>query len=185
MSNVLNIPNILTLSRIVLLPGFIGGFYMRSNAGFVLSFVVFVICCITDYLDGYLARAYKQTTEIGKWLDPLADKVLVLVAVLYMIGFNMISQYSLIPVAITVCREVIISSLRGRILTCNSDFKTSLLAKCKTAFQMTALAVIFIAHILDFQILRYVGEVLLWCSALLAILSGIQYFKNFFVTDCK
>lgn len=184
MSEILNIPNILTLSRIALLPGFIGGFYMQSDAGLVLSFVVFIICCITDYLDGYLARAYKQTTEIGKWLDPLADKVLVLIAILYMVGFDMVSQCTLIPVAITVCREIIITSLRESALVGGTEFKTIALAKFKTAFQMIALAVIFVAHMSGFQSLRYVGEVLLWGSALLAIMSGIQYFKNFFTLKC-
>ena len=181
MNRVLNIPNILTLSRIALLPGFIGGFYMQSDAGLVLSLVIFVVCCITDYLDGRLARAYKQTTEIGKWLDPLADKVLVLVATLYMTGFDMISRCTLIPVAITVCREVVITSLRESTLTESGDFKTSLLAKCKTTVQMLALAVILVAFIVDFYPARCAGETLLWCSAILAVISAIQYFKKFFV----
>ena len=178
MSQILNIPNILTLSRIALLPGFIGGFYMRSGAGLVLSFIVFIVCCITDYLDGYLARTYKQTTEIGKLLDPLADKVLVLVAILYMVGFDMVSQYTLIPVAITVCREVMISSLRGSALNSNMIFNTSVLAKCKTATQMIALSIIFIAYITNFYRVCYLGELLLWLSSILAIVSGIQYFRR-------
>ena len=178
MSQILNIPNILTLSRIALLPGFIGGFYMHSNAGLVLSFVVFIICCITDYLDGYLARAYKQTTEIGKLLDPLADKILVLVAILYMVGFNMVSQNTLIPVAITVCREVMVSSLRGSVLNGSSMFTTSILAKCKTATQMFALATIFISYIFEIRSMCLFGEAVLWLSSLLAIISGFQYFRR-------
>lgn len=178
MSQILNIPNILTLSRIALLPGFIGGFYMHSNAGLVLSFVVFIVCCITDYLDGYLARTYKQTTEIGKLLDPLADKVLVLVAILYMVGFDMVSQCTLIPVSITVCREIMVSSLRGSVLNSGLGFTTSNLAKCKTATQMLALSIIFIAYILNYSHICYVGELLLWSSAILAIVSGLQYFKR-------
>lgn len=178
MSQILNIPNILTLSRIALLPGFIGGFYMHSNAGLVLSFVVFIICCITDYLDGYLARAYKQTTDIGKLLDPLADKILVLVAILYMVGFDMVSQHTLIPVAVTVCREIMVSSLRGSVMNSGSLFNTSILAKCKTATQMFGLAIIFISYIFDFYPVCYLGEALLWLSAILAIVSGIQYIRQ-------
>lgn len=180
MKQVLNIPNILTLSRIALLPGFIGGFYFRSNSGLIVSFVVFIICCITDYLDGYLARAFKQTTEIGKMLDPLADKILVLISVLYMAGFNMISQATLIPLAITIGREVVITSLRGASLSEKSKFETSYLSKCKTVLQMSSIAVIFVSFIFDISLLQCAGETLLWLSALLAIISGTQYFKKFF-----
>ena len=179
MSQILNIPNILTMSRIVLLPGFMGGFYVESQLGLIISFVIFIICCITDYLDGYIARTYKQTTKIGKMLDPLADKILILISILYIVGFGMVSKSTLIPAAITLCRELIITGLRESVTTSGKNFNTSYISKCKTASQMIAISVIFISYILKINSCIIIGEVLLWLSSLLAIISGLKYFTKF------
>ena len=178
-TKLLNIPNILTLSRIVLLPGFICGFYIRSQCGLTISFVIFIICCITDYLDGYLARSYNQITEIGKMLDPLADKILICIALLFLSGFDMLSQASLIPSAITICRELFITSMRSNSIANGKKFCTSYISKCKTTIQMISISTIFLAYIFHYQPLSVLGELLLWCSTIIALFSGIKYFKKF------
>lgn len=173
---IFNIPNILTLSRILILPFFILGFYLKTKLGLLLSLVIFILCCITDYLDGYIAREYNQTTALGKILDPLADKILVSVSILAILGFNMASTLILIPASITICRELIITSLRAS----GNNFKTSYIAKCKTATQMVAISIILLSNIISINEGIVLGEILLWISSIIAIVSCIQYFKNFF-----
>lgn len=175
MDQLLTVPNLLSLSRIVLLPIFMLGFYIPQKEGLILSFIVFVLCSFTDYLDGYFARLYKQTTNLGKLLDPLADKILVSVSILYLIGFDMISQFALIPASITICRELMVTSLRETMEYKGSNFQTSYLAKCKTAMQMIAIACVFLFKIIEYKPGLFVGELLLWLSAILATISGVRY----------
>ena len=172
---ILNLPNILTLSRILILPLFILGFYLKTQLGLILSLIIFVICCITDYLDGYIAIEYNQMTEFGKILDPLADKILISVSMLAILGFNMVSKLILIPASITVCRELIITSLRAS----GNNFKTSYIAKCKTATQMISISVILLSNIISLKEGVVFGEILLWISSIIAIISCIKYFKIF------
>ncbi len=173
---ILNIPNILTLSRILILPFFILGFYLKTKLGLLLSLVIFILCCITDYLDGYIAREYNQMTSLGKILDPLADKILISVSMLAILCFSMASTLILIPASITICRELIITSLRAS----GNNFKTSYIAKCKTATQMVAISIILLSNIISLNKGIVLGEILLWISSFIAIVSCIQYFKNFF-----
>lgn len=179
MYQLLTIPNLLSLSRIALLPAFMLGFHISHKWGLLLSFCIFVLCSLTDYFDGYFARLYKQTTKLGKLLDPLADKILVSVSILYLIGFNMVSKYALIPASITLCRELIVTSLRKTIEYNGTNFKTSYLAKCKTALQMTSIALIFLSKIIESKNGIVFGEILLWISAWLATMSGVKYLLNY------
>ena len=182
-NRIFNIPNILTLSRILLLPIFILGFYLKTKVGLLVSLFVFILCCITDYLDGYVARAYNQTTELGKILDPMADKILVFVSILCILEFDMVSKWALIPSSINVCRDLIITSLRNTISTSGKNFKTSYIAKCKTATQMISISLILLFNIVSIKEGVIFGEILLWISAIIAVISGIKYFTNF--VNCK
>lgn len=174
---ILNIPNILTLSRILVLPIFILGFYLKTQLGLLISLIIFVLCCITDYLDGYIAREYNQMTEFGKILDPLADKILISISILAILGFNMASNLILIPASITICRELIITSLRAS----GNNFKTSYIAKCKTATQMISIAIILLSNLVSSNEGIILGEILLWISSVIAIISCVKYFKTFFI----
>ena len=178
-NRIFNIPNILTLSRILLLPVFILGFYLETKLGLFLSLFIFILCCITDYLDGYIARAYNQTTELGKILDPMADKILVFVSILCILEFDMVSKWALIPASINICRDLIITSLRNTVSTSGGNFKTSYIAKCKTATQMISISVILLFNIISINECVIFGEVLLWISSIIAIISGVKYFISF------
>lgn len=182
-NKVFNVPNILTLSRILLLPIFILGFYLNTKIGLLISLCTFILCCITDYLDGYIARAYNQTTELGKILDPMADKILVFISILCILEFDMVSKWALIPASINVCRDLIITSLRNTVSTSGGNFKTSYIAKCKTAIQMISISVILLFNIISINEGIILGEILLWISATVAIISGIKYFISFL--NCK
>ncbi len=171
----LTLPNVLTLSRFFLLPFFIVGFYINSKAGMLMSFCVFVVCCITDYLDGYYARSMKQVSRLGQMLDPLADKVLISIAIVSIFGFELASRYSVVPATIILCREIAISGVRDASEESGSCVKTSLLSKWKTATQMISLSLIFLAPIIDCIHIRYIGELLFWLSATLAVISGLKY----------
>ena len=137
-----NLPNILTISRIVVIPLIFMSIYFTSYAWAILAGVLFVAASITDYLDGYLARAWNETSAFGRLLDPIADKLLVATAlVVILVKPNMYS-----------------------------------LAKWKTAFQMTALAMMLFKDLWSGW--SYVGEFLLWVAATLTFITGYQYYQK-------
>ncbi|MDR2666740.1 MAG: CDP-diacylglycerol--glycerol-3-phosphate 3-phosphatidyltransferase [Holosporales bacterium] len=178
MNNFYTLPNLLTMSRVVLLPIFILGFFLKSRTGIALSLLIFVFCCITDYLDGYYARAYKQITKIGQMLDPLADKVLISIAILAIVGFSIISHYTIIPAAITLCRDMVISDVRDATKCCGNDFATSYLSKWKTATQMFSISLILLSSVMNSATLLRLGELIFWLSSITAVISGIIYCRK-------
>ena len=178
MKPIFNIPNVLTISRILAIPFFAIGFFFESKNGVLFSLVIFVLCCTTDFLDGYLARTYKQTTRFGQMLDPMADKILVSVAILFIVGFDFIATWTLIPASVILSREIIISGVRDIVVQSNLTFKTSHLAKYKTAIQMLSISLILSSGIWKNFYLDVIGELLFWFSAIIAALSGILYCKR-------
>lgn len=178
-NKIFNIPNLLTISRILLLPFFILGFYLQTKLGLLISLFIFIICCLTDYLDGYIARSYNQTTELGKILDPMADKIFVFISILCILCFNIVSKWTLIPAAITICRDLIVTSLRNIVSISGRNFKTSYIAKCKTATQMLSISVILLFNVISLNEGIILGEILLWISSIIAIISGINYLTRF------
>lgn len=186
MNKLINIPNILTASRIALLPFFILSFFLSSRFGSVLAVVIFVLCSITDYLDGYWARTYKQTTKLGQMLDPLADKIFISITILFMAGFGKISTYSLLPAAIILCREIIVSDIRNAINFRKKKIATANLAQWKTATQMIAISLLLISDIFECIILAnifwLIGEIIFWFSAFISIVSGFRYCR-FYIKD--
>lgn len=177
MKKLANMPNILTVSRILLIPAIVFCFYMDSTPGDIIILSIFVFCCITDFLDGYFARAYKQTTKFGQILDPIADKALISTTILFLVGFHKISSLSIIPASIILCREVMTSEIRDIILAEKKQFITSVSAKWKTAIQMLSITIILMAQLIpnDRNILL-IGEGLFWISSVVALFSGILYY---------
>jgi cardiolipin synthase len=162
------------MSRVFLLPFFVLGFFIEQRFGLWFSTIVFMFCCITDYLDGYYARAYKQTTKIGQVLDPLADKILISISILFITGYGLVDKVSIIPSSIILCREIIISGVRE-----NADnFNTLKLSKWKTTAQMLAITAVLVAassHIISIKIF---GEIMLWISSVIAVISGLMYCRK-------
>lgn len=179
----LTVPNILTISRMLLLPFFALGFFINSKMGLIISLIVFIFCCITDYLDGYYARTYKQTTKLGQMLDPLADKIVVAIAILFIVGFHIVSKRAIIPAAIILCREIVISGIRDATEFSGHSFRTLFISKCKTATQMLAISTAIFASIVESPVVSLSGETLLWLSSLIAIVSGLIYCKRHIFSD--
>lgn len=173
-----NLPNILTISRIVVIPLIFMSIYFTSYAWAILAGVLFVAASITDYLDGYLARAWNETSAFGRLLDPIADKLLVATAlVVILVKPNMYSLgVTVIPAFVILCREILVSGLREFLREVNVGLPVTKLAKWKTAFQMTALAMMLFKDLWSGW--SYVGEFLLWVAATLTFITGYQYYQK-------
>lgn len=173
-----NLPNILTISRIVVIPLVFLSIYFTSYAWAMFSAVLFVIASITDYFDGYLARARNQTSAFGRLLDPIADKLLVATALVVILAKpNMYSlNISIIPVFVILCREILVSGLREFLREVNVGLPVTKLAKWKTAFQMTALSMMLFRELWIGW--SYIGEFLLWVAAILTFITGYQYYQK-------
>ncbi|CAO4840396.1 MAG: CDP-diacylglycerol--glycerol-3-phosphate 3-phosphatidyltransferase [Holosporales bacterium] len=175
----LTLPNILTMARMVLILALVPCFYEQSEFARLLAFCIFFIACITDYLDGYLARLWNQSTRFGQLFDPVADKMLIATTLLLMAAFDFFSKFALIPALIILCREIFVSGLREFMSTKHLKLPVTRLAKYKTAFQMLSIGFLLMADIFSYQtIIKAVGEFFLWVAAALTIATGYQYFKQ-------
>ncbi|MBY0500875.1 MAG: CDP-diacylglycerol--glycerol-3-phosphate 3-phosphatidyltransferase [Alphaproteobacteria bacterium] len=172
------LPNFLTFIRIALIPVVVVLFYFdRPLSNWIVAFI-FVIACITDYLDGYFARAWKQSTNFGVFLDPVADKLLVAATLLMLVGFGRIQGISLIPAVIILCREILVSGLREFLAEAHVSIPVTRLAKWKTAIQMLALTFLIIEDIPGFPLsIEALGIFGLWIAALLTLITGFDYLR--------
>ncbi len=173
-----NLPNILTISRIVVIPLIFLSIYFTSYFWAMLAAVLFVLASITDYFDGYLARARNQTSAFGRLLDPIADKLLVATALVVILAKpDMYSLHiSIIPVFVILCREILVSGLREFLREVNVGLPVTKLAKWKTAFQMVALSMMMFRELWIGW--SYLGEFLLWVAAVLTFITGYQYYQK-------
>jgi len=139
-----NLPNILTLGRLIAAPGVAIMFlyFTRPYADW-FALILFVLAAVTDWFDGYLARAWKQETKLGAMLDPIADKAMVVIALMVIIGFSSWSPWLVLPATVILFREVFVSGLREYLGDVAGTLKVTQLAKWKTTTQMIAIAVLF------------------------------------------
>jgi CDP-diacylglycerol--glycerol-3-phosphate 3-phosphatidyltransferase len=168
----LNLPTLLTLSRIVLIPFFI--FIMPGYP--VLAALIFLIAAATDFLDGYLARLYGQVTTFGTILDPIADKFLVISALIMLVDMETLSAWIAILI---IVREFFVTALRVVALAKNIVIKAEMGGKIKTATQIIAILFLIIKDSLGFIDLYDPGITLIVISLFLAIVSAVQYTVNF------
>jgi cardiolipin synthase (CMP-forming) len=170
------LPNYLTLCRIVMIPLIIVGLYYNTNISIFVSFTLYTVACITDFIDGYIARVYQQTSVLGRFLDPIADKLLVTLLLITSIATGQIDGLSCIAVLIIVAREVFISGLREFVADYKMHIKVNSLGRIKTALQMFSLGFIILAPISpgSWKILN-IGILLLWGAALLTSISAFVY----------
>jgi CDP-diacylglycerol--glycerol-3-phosphate 3-phosphatidyltransferase len=171
----MNIPNLLTLLRVLLIPFFILLFYMPFSWSYWATASVFAIAAITDWLDGYLARKWQQSTPFGAFLDPVADKLMVAVALVLLVAEHG-NLWLTIPATVIIGREIVVSALREWMaeLGARAHVAVSNLGKWKTAAQMVAL-VILLANPPHFTIIVLLGYVLLIIAAALTLWSMVQY----------
>lgn len=177
------LPNILTISRIVLLPVLIILIFSDSNLINFLSIVLFIVMSITDYLDGLIARKTKNTSNFGKMLDPIADKLFVVLILITFISDSMLLGIHLIPAYLIIAREIFISGLRE--YASSDDHKKEIpvsnLGKYKTAAQMSSLFLILLADVYSSLLLiNNFGLALLWIAMIASVYSGYQYYRNIF-----
>lgn len=138
------IPNILTLLRLLAAPGVAIMFlYFARPWADWFALVLFVVAAVTDFVDGYIARAWKQESKIGAMLDPIADKAMVVIALLVITGFSGMNPWILLPATLIMFREVFVSGLREYLGDTAGLLKVTILAKWKTTAQMVAIAVLF------------------------------------------
>ena len=175
---IINVPNLLTLFRIGLIPGMVAGIYLQSDAGNWIAFAFFAIAAITDFFDGYIARATEQQSAFGKFLDPVADKLLVASALLVLTGFGHISGILLLPALIILCREIMVSGLREYLGALRVSVPVTQLAKWKTTIQLVAIGFLLVggAGPAGFPT-QLVGEILLWVAAAFTLITGYDYLR--------
>ncbi len=172
-----NLPNLLTISRIVVIPAIFLSVYITSMWWAIIAAVLFIIASITDYFDGYLARARGETSALGRLLDPIADKLLVTSALVVLLAKPGMVEYkiSFIPVIVILCREILVSGLREFLREVNAGLPVTRLAKWKTGFQMTALSMMLLKGVWYWG---GIGEILLWIAGVLTFITGYQYFQK-------
>ena len=173
-----NIPNILTLFRIVLIPVFVLLFYLPIDLARESCALVFSVAAITDWFDGYLARRWGQVSPFGAFLDPVADKLMVAVALLLLVEAEPTPALA-IPAAVIIGREITISALREWMAELGASAKVavSVIGKIKTAVQMIAiLLLIYEAPIVGIPVFT-IGFVLLYVAAILTLWSMILYLR--------
>ena len=145
-----NIPNILTYLRIVAVPAVVAAFYIEGDGGRWMAFGLFAAASITDYFDGYLARLWKQESKFGAMLDPIADKAMVVIAIMILTGYNGMNPLLILPATVILFREVFVSGLREFLGSKAGTLKVTKLAKWKTTTQMVAIAVLFLGTGLEY-----------------------------------
>lgn len=179
----LSLPNILTLSRILGVPILVALLWFPEwTTGWLLGFALYCVIGITDYLDGYLARAQGTVSKLGIFLDPIADKILVAAVILLLAGTRhepaAIQDIHLIPALIILLREIAVSGLREFLAGISVSVPVSRLAKWKTAFQMIALGALILAGGLpDQPFVGIVGLGCLWTAAALTLVTGWDYLR--------
>ena len=180
----IKIPNILTIGRIIIVPFFVISFFLPGFYGEIIPFLLFVLASFTDFLDGLLARLYKEESKLGELLDPIADKIIVSTALILLVMNETIQNYEVIAAIIILTREILISGLREFLADVQIKIPVSGLAKSKTFIQMFSIAILLTGEtgnkIINFEDYnaQTVGIILLWLSAFLTLYTGYDYVRK-------
>lgn len=181
-----SLPNLLTLSRILAIPGLVALLFFDAPLYRWLACGLFVLAAVTDYFDGYFARAMGQISAFGRFLDPIADKLFVAAALLMLVHAERVSELSVLAVLVILCREILVSGLREFLAGTAIGLPVTALAKWKTGIQMTAIAVLIVGDagngvlnpLLNLTLpITAIGEVLLWGAAGLTLITGYDYLR--------
>jgi len=173
-----SLPNILTLSRIAIIPVVIALFYVPGHWAAWTACALFVAAAVTDWFDGWLARAWQEESVIGKFLDPIADKLLVAAVLMMLVAVDKIDGLAVLPAVVILLREVMVSGLREFLAGLQVGVPVSNLAKWKTTIQMVSISVLIVGH--DgppWLPTTLIGEALLWLAAVLTLVTGWDYLR--------
>jgi CDP-diacylglycerol--glycerol-3-phosphate 3-phosphatidyltransferase len=180
----LTLPNLLTLSRILAVPILVFLLWRPAPLDYAITFVLYCVVGITDYFDGYLARAQGRISRLGQFLDPIADKIMVGAVLVMLISSRKanpmpeIAGLHIIPALVILLREIIVSGLREFLAELRVSIPVSALAKWKTTLQMVALgALILGGAVPDMPWVHAVGIVCLWAAAALTLVTGYDYLR--------
>jgi CDP-diacylglycerol---glycerol-3-phosphate 3-phosphatidyltransferase len=174
----MNIPMILTLVRMALIPAIVLAYYFPSRYGHSVAASIFILAAITDFVDGYLARSWNQTTKLGAFLDPVADKLVVVVALVLVVG-QFGKAFVTVPAAVIVGREIVVSALREWMAEIGkrTSVAVGLVGKFKTAVQMLSLIFLIMCRRQSPWMLKYASIGLLYIAAVLTLWSMFMYLK--------
>ena len=185
----IKIPNILTIGRLIIVPIFVLSFYIHGIVGDLVPFFLFAIASFTDFLDGLIARLYKEESKLGELLDPIADKILVSAALVLLVMNGIIKNLEVIAAIIILTREILISGLREFLAKKKElNLPVSSLSKFKTFIQMFSIAILLTGEtgnkIINFQNYnaQTIGIILLWVSAFLTLYTGYDYLRKGIIT---
>ena len=180
----IKIPNYLTIGRIIIVPIFVISFYFPGFYGDIIPLVLFVVASFTDFLDGLLARMFKEESKLGELLDPIADKIIVVAALILLVMDGTIKNYEVIAAIIILTREILISGLREFLAKGRIKLPVSNLAKLKTFLQMFSISILLTGEtgnkIINFQDYnaQTIGIILLWFSSFLTLYTGYEYIRK-------
>jgi cardiolipin synthase (CMP-forming) len=173
-----SVPNLLTLSRILAIPLVVGTFYVSGDPARWFCCALFSAAGITDWLDGHMARRWEQQSELGRFLDPMADKLLVSATLFMLTATGRLSGLTVLPALVILCREILVSGLREYLAGLSVGVPVSRLAKWKTMIQMMAIGWLIVGdagwHVIP---VVAIGETLLWLAAILTIVTGYDYLR--------
>ena len=180
----MKIPNILTIGRIIIVPIFVLSFFIPGFFGDLIPFFLFVLASFTDFLDGLLARLFKEESKLGELLDPIADKILVAAALILLVMNGTIKNYEVIAAIIILTREILISGLREFLAKGSVKMPATSLSKLKTFLQMLSISILLTGEsgnkIINFQDYnaQTIGIILLWLSSFLTLYTGYEYIRK-------
>jgi cardiolipin synthase (CMP-forming) len=174
----LNTANVLTLSRIAAIPLVVLCLWLDRSWSPWVSVVLFAAAAITDWFDGYFARRYHQISRLGRFLDPIADKLLVSATLFMLTAFDRLSAEAVLPALVILCREILVSGLREYLAGLRVGVPVSRLAKWKTVIQMVAIGVLIVGDAGPGLLpVTAIGETLLWIAASLTLVTGYDYLQ--------
>jgi len=176
--NIFNVPNLLSLSRILSVPVFIILMLEPSPARALAAGIVFSLASATDWLDGYLARKWGQVTKMGKLLDPIADKILIMSALVILVELRADVVHAWIAIVI-IGREFAVTGLRAIASSEGIIIPAETVGKYKVGAQITAVLSLLLDYYLSREWLRELGSIALWAAMILAVYSALQYFRTY------
>jgi cardiolipin synthase len=167
------LPNILTYSRILIIPLLVLVFFFHNGVSDLICAILFFYASATDFFDGYLARAWHAHSNLGRFLDPIADKLLIATSLMLLVGSG---RAAMLPSLAILCREILVSGLREFLADLRISVPVSTLAKYKTAAQMLAIFLLLLGP--GFPRLEEAGGFLLWAAAILTLVTGYAYLRT-------
>ena len=178
MFNLKNIPNFLTILRIVLIPSIIICTEIGNEKYYWIALFLYIAACFSDFLDGYLARKFDIESNFGRFLDPIADKILVVSILIILIANHLIVGVFVYPALIIILREIIVSGLRDFFLHSTKTLLVTNLAKWKTLIQMSSLGFLLVQDNFESKLILYLGNFGLTIASAITIYTGYIYFKK-------